>query len=181
MLLLPTFLFAQQTNSKTNSLTGLWTGAIYNDSAQQNYEYEIAISEKNGKYSGYSHTWFTIEGKDYFAVKKVVINIAKDGKIVVVDDGLLSHNLPELPAKYSKQLNVLDFHTREAKSSLEGIFVTNRTKQYQSLTGSVKLQYNENLSQSVLILNLKKLNINNELTQTDIAFKPASNSANETK
>lgn len=181
LMLLPAFLFAQENNQKQNALTGLWTGSIYNDSTQQNYKYEIAISEKNGKYSGYSHTWFTIEGKEYFAVKKVSVKIAKDGKVVVVDDGLIVHNLPELPVKYSKQLNVLDVPANGIKSSLHGVFVTNRTKQYQSITGSVKLQYNENLWQSALIPNLKKLNIQNELTQTDMTYKPASNTAVESK
>lgn len=180
-MLLPSLLFAQQSSLKNNAIAGLWTGTLYNDSAQQTYKYEIAISEKDGKFSGYSHTWFTIEGKEYFAVKKVMVKIAKDGKVIVVDDGLMTHNLPELPVKYSKQLNILDLQANGSKSLLEGVFVTNRTKQYQSLTGTIKLQYSENLSQSALILNLKKLNINNELTQTDIAFKPAGNSAVETK
>lgn len=181
LMLLPAYLFAQQTSSKQSEISGLWTGTIFNDSAQQDYKYEIAISEKNGKFSGYSHTWFVIEGKEYFAVKRVTVKIAKDGKIVVVDDGLIVHNLPELPVKYSKQLNVLKFNAGTDKSSLEGIFVTNRTKQYQSLTGSVNLQYNKNLWQSALIPSLKKLNIDNGLTPTEIAFKPTSNSATEMK
>ena len=181
LMLLPVSLFAQQTAPKTNSITGLWSGTLSSDSSQQNYKYEIAISEKDGKYNGYSHTWFIIEGKEYFAVKKVSIKIAKDGKVVVLDEALISHNLPELPVKYSKQLNILDFNTSTAKSSLVGIFVTNRTKQYQSLTGSVKLQYSQNLSQSALIPSLKKLNINNELTQNEMAYIPASNSTIETK
>lgn len=181
IMLLPTCLFAQQFSSNKINIAGLWTGTIYNDSAQQDYKYEIAISEKNGKYSGFSHTWFTIDGTAYFAVKKVLVNIAKDGKLVVVDDGLIVHNLPELPVKYSKQLNVLDVQFSNNKSSLKGIFVTNRTKQHQSLTGTVTLQYNENLWQSSLIPSLKELNINNELTQNQLAFKPAGNTAVETK
>ena len=181
LMLLPAYLFAQQTTTKQPNITGLWTGTIYNDSAQQNYKYEVAISEKNGKFSGYSHTWFVIEGKEYFAVKKVSVNVAKDGKVVVVDDGLIVHNLPELPVKYSKQLNVLDLNAGTPKISLEGVFVTNRTKQYKSLTGTVKLKFNSNLWQSALIPNLKKLNINNELTQTEMAYIPASNNTVESR
>ena len=181
IMLLPAYLFAQQTAVKQNSITGLWTGTIYNDSAQQHYKYEIAISEKNGKLSGYSHTWFSIEGQEYFAVKKLIVKIAKDGKLVVVDDALIAHNLPELPVKYSKQLNVLDMPATTSENKLEGIFVTNRTKQFQSVTGSVKLQYNENISQSALLIDLMRLNIESELTRNDMALKPASNNANEMK
>lgn len=181
LMLLPVYLFAQQNLTKQNTITGLWTGTLSSDSSQQNYKYEIAISEKDGKYNGYSHTWFIIEGKEYFAIKKVSIKMAKDGKVIVLDEALISHNLPELPVKYSKQLNVLDLNSSNTKTSLEGIFVTNRTKQYQSLTGSVKLKYSENFSQSALLPSLKKLNINNDLTQNEMAYIPASNSTIETK
>ncbi len=181
IMLLPGYLFAQQTAPKINSISGLWTGTIYNDSAHQDYKYELAISMEKGKYIGYSHTWFTIEGTAYFAVKKVSVKFAKDKKLVVVDEELIDHNLPELPVKYSKQLNVLDIQFSGDKSSLQGIFVTNRTKQFQSLTGTVKLQFNKNFGQSALIPTLKKLSINNELTQNEMAYKPASNTAVESK
>ena len=53
-LLLPLKLFCQD-------LQGVWAGTIYNDTTKKYIPYEIAISEVNGKLSGYSHTVFTDE------------------------------------------------------------------------------------------------------------------------
>ena len=58
-------------------MTGLWTGLMYNDTTNLNYRYEIAISEKNGNLSGYSHTYFILDGIEYYGVKKIRITIEK--------------------------------------------------------------------------------------------------------
>ena len=68
----PVYLFAQQTD-----ITGLWKGTIYNDTNQLTYQYEIGISKEKGKYSGFSHTWFTLGDSQYFGVKKVSVKIAR--------------------------------------------------------------------------------------------------------
>ena len=70
IFLLPLQLFAQD-------ITGVWTGTLYNDTTQF-IKYELAISEYNGKLSGYSHTIFVIDGVENIGVKS--IKIKKRGK-----------------------------------------------------------------------------------------------------
>ncbi|MFM6926501.1 MAG: hypothetical protein ACKOU7_13425, partial [Ferruginibacter sp.] len=65
-------------------MTGLWTGLMFNDTTELNYRYELAISEKNGKLVGYSQTFFILDGKEYYGVKKLKITI--DGDKVVTQD-----------------------------------------------------------------------------------------------
>src|SRR5690606_38455826 len=73
---------------QAQDITGLWKGWLYNDSTGLTQKYEIAISEEKGKLFGYSHTWFILEDKQYYGVKKVSIR-KSDGKILIVDDGLI--------------------------------------------------------------------------------------------
>src|SRR5688572_21294281 len=94
-------------------VTGLWKGTLYNDTNKLTYQYEIGISEEKGKLTGFSHTWFILEDKQYFGVKKVKIS-RKDGKYIVIDDELISNNYPVKPAKGVKQLNVLTLEIRDS-------------------------------------------------------------------
>lgn len=155
--LFPFSLFAQD-------ITGLWKGTLYNDTTQQYYKYEIGISKEKGKYLGFSHTWFILEDKQYFGVKKVKIKVADDGKIIVEDDGLISNNYPVAPNKNVRQLNVLTLDANGEVMSLNGPFSTNRTKEYHSLTGSVSLQRKNDFWQSALVPHLQELGKENELS-----------------
>ena len=69
--ILPAKMMAQSADSRQKDITGLWKGTLYNDTTQQFYRYEVAISEEKGKLSGFSHTWFILDDKQYFGVKKV--------------------------------------------------------------------------------------------------------------
>ena len=55
------FLFMLPLNLLSQDITGVWTGDLYNDTTQKFIRYELAISEENGKLSGYSHTIFVID------------------------------------------------------------------------------------------------------------------------
>jgi hypothetical protein len=157
LFLFPHYLFAQD-------ITGLWKGTLYNDTTQQYYKYEIGISKEKGKYTGFSHTWFILEDKQYFGVKKVKVNVAPDGKIIIEDDGLISNNYPVPPSRNIRQLNILTLDGSDALMTLSGPFSTNRTKEYRSLTGSVSLQRKNDFWQSALIPHLKELGKQNELS-----------------
>ncbi|MGF2413460.1 MAG: hypothetical protein ACQUYJ_14105, partial [Ferruginibacter sp.] len=67
--------------SAQQDVTGLWKGFMYNDTTQQNYRYEIAISEEKGKLVGYSHTYFILDDKEYHGVKK--LKIRRDGDDII--------------------------------------------------------------------------------------------------
>jgi hypothetical protein len=145
---LPALIYAQD-------FTGLWTGTMKNDSTGQVQDYEVFISKEKGKYIGYSHTWFDIDGEKYYGVKKLKISIAKDGKIVVLDGELKENNYP-FKDKYVKQLNVLDQNGSGETAELTGLFVTNCTKSFYELTGKVQLKKADAYTSSRLMRFLEK-------------------------
>src|SRR5215203_2120339 len=80
-LLLYPLLFHAQT------LTGLWTGALSNDSStvRRDQSFEIALTEYRGKVYGYSRSEFIVNDTLYYVVKRVKGSI--EGDICeVIDD-----------------------------------------------------------------------------------------------
>jgi hypothetical protein len=147
----PMFVFCQD-------LTGLWKGTLYNDSTQQNAEYEILVTKERGKLIAYSHTSFTIGDKKYFGIKKINVRIAKDGKVVMQDAKLVEENYPGQPEKNVIQLNVLDLNGSGDDAALSGLFVTNRSKDFRALTGKISLKKVNPLTQSELVAYFQKNN-----------------------
>jgi hypothetical protein len=145
-------------------ITGLWKGTLYNDTTQQFYKYEIGISKEKGKLTGFSHTWFILDDKQYYGVKKLKIRIADDEKIIIEDDGLIANNYPVPPSKNVRQLNVLSLDASDSLMTLSGSFSTNRTKEYRPLTGTVKLQRKNDFWQSALVPHLQELGKEKELS-----------------
>ena len=156
-------LFAQPVPLEKTDITGLWKGTLYNDSAKKYYRYEIGISEEKGKLSGFSHTFFLVDNKEFYGVKKVKIKWA-DGKIIVEDAGLIANNYPEAPAKGVRQLNVLTLEIKDSIMTLTGPFSTNRTKAFSSLTGTISLQRKNDFWQSALVPHLQELGRANDLS-----------------
>lgn len=144
-------------------ITGLWKGTLHNDTTGRNLRYEIAISEKKGKLSGYSHTFFIIDDKEYYGVKKVSVK-RMDGKIIVQDVELIANNYPIPPAKNVHQLDVLTLEMRDSMMLLSGPFTTNRTKEYHPLTGSIYIERKNNFRQSALIPHLEELGLAKNLS-----------------
>ena len=140
--------------SMAQNIAGLYTGTLYNDTTKMYYKYEIAISEEDGKLSGFSHTWFILDDQQYFGVKKVKVKQV-DGKIIVEDEELLSNNYPVKPAKNVRQLNVLTLG--DDGKILSGPFTTNATKTYRPLTGFIQLERKGNYRQSALVPHLEEL------------------------
>ena len=147
-------------------ITGLWKGSLYNDVTGKTLQYEVLVSKNdNGKYSAMSHTWFLINEKKYFGIKKVDVRIAKDGKIVLQDAELIANNYPDPSPKPALQLNILDLANAAGDVSLEGPFRTVRTKEYSvSLTGHISLKKTSLVAQSDLMDYLQRNNKENTLT-----------------
>lgn len=144
-------------------ITGLWQGTLYNDTARAVYRYEIAISEEKGKLSGFSHTWFIVDDKQYYGVKRVRVK-KKDGKIIVEDAELIANNYPIPPAKNVRQLNVLTLQLKDSVLFLTGPFTTNRTKEYLPLTGTINIQLRNDFRQSALVPHLQELSLAKNLS-----------------
>ncbi len=155
-------LFAQSTSDP--DITGLWKGMMYNDTTQKYLKYEIAISQSDkGKLSGFTHTYFIVDDKEYHGVKKVKIK-RQDGKIIVEDMELIANNYPIPPNKGVRQLDVLTLEIKDSVMTLIGPFATNRTKEYHSLTGSINVQRKNNFRQSALIPHLEELGLAKNLS-----------------
>ncbi|HMI77328.1 MAG TPA: hypothetical protein VK484_00970 [Ferruginibacter sp.] len=154
----PAFGFAQE-----QDLTGLWKGYMYNDTTQLNYKYEIAISESKGKLKGFSHTYFIFEDKEYHVVKKIKFK-KKDDKLIVEDVEMIANNYPLARPKGVHQLTVLNFEIKGNVMILAGLFSTNRTKNYRSVTGYIHVERKSDFRQSALIPHLEELGLAKELS-----------------
>ena len=168
------FLFSK---GYSQDITGLWSGTLYNDTTHQTYQYEVAISEEHGKLYGYSHTWFIMEDKRFYGVKKVKVT-RKDGRVIMEDNGLIANNYPVAPAKHVRQLNVLTLEIKDSIMVLSGPFSTNATKEYRPLTGNIILMRKNDYWKSDLVPHLKELGMEQNLSfvqQTIIKKTEASN------
>ena len=173
------FLFFLPLQLTAQDVTGLWKGFMYNDTTQQNYRYEIAISEEKGKLYGYSHQYFIIGDKEYHGVKK--LKIKRDGNEITTEEvDLIVHNYPIAPAKGVWQFNNLVLTIKGDVMVLSGGYKTNRTRTYRPLTGYVHVERNYDYTQSALVPHLQELNLVKNLTflaealqkENDFVLKP---------
>ena len=156
-LLLPIKLFSQD-------IAGVWTGTIYNDSTRKYIPYEIAITENKGKLSGFSHTIFTGENNvQETGVKSLKIK-KKSDRILIEDDELIYNNYTDPPPKGVKQFSVLNITSGTSGEYLVGAFNTNRTKEYASVTGTIKLQKKNKIEETKLIPKLDELKLSSSLS-----------------
>lgn len=150
---------AQRVPLSEMDVTGLWTGFMFNDTTQQNYRYEIAISQNSkGKLFGYSHTYFIVNDKEYHGVKKLKIT-REDDEIITEDDELIANNYPIPPAKGVHQQNKLILKIKDTVMILSGLYTTNRTRDFRPLTGYVHVERKNNYTQSALVPHLQELGL----------------------
>ena len=148
LLLSPLFFFAQ-------SLTGLWTGVLTNDSnsVRKDQSFEIALTEYRGKVYGYSRSEFIVNDTLYYIVKRVKGTIEGD-VCEVKDDEIISYNFP---TRLDKGVKVISTFYRNKKDStwyLAGKWKTNQTKKYYSVTGKVDLKEEKDLTASKIFPHL---------------------------
>ncbi len=164
VLLFSVPVFAQPAPLAGRDITGLWKGYMYNDTTKLNYRYEIAISENSkGKLSGFTHTYFILDDKEYHGVKK--IKIKREGNEVTTQDvELIANNYPIKPPKGVHVINVLTFEIKDSVMILKGMFETNRTRQYAPATGYIQVERKNDFRQSALIPHLEELGMAKELS-----------------
>ncbi|MEO6610839.1 MAG: hypothetical protein ABIT05_16555 [Chitinophagaceae bacterium] len=159
-LLLAPLLFHAQ------SLTGLWTGALRNDSStvRKDQSFEIALTEYRGKVYGYSRSEFIVNDTLYYVVKRVKGTI--EGDICeVIDDEIIAYNFR---GKLDKGIKVTSTFRRNKTDSswyLAGTWKTNATKKYYSVTGKVDLEEEKDLTASKIFPHLEELKL-----ADDVAF-----------
>ena len=154
--LLPLQLLAQD-------ITGVWMGTLYNDTTKQFIKYELAISEYNGKLSGYSHTIFMIDSTENIGVKSIKIK-KSEGGFLLEDDKLIYNNYTDPPAKGVKTYSELVLKENDSTLVLSGPWNTNQTKVYKKLTGNIFLQKKKQVDKTLIILKLENLGIAKSLS-----------------
>ena len=158
-LLSPIFFFAQ-------SLTGLWTGALSNDSTtvRKDQAFEIALTEYRGKVYGYSRSEFIVNDTLYYILKRVKGTIEGD-LCEVTDDDIISYNFRGKLDKGVKVTSIFRRNQTDSSWYLDGTWKTNATRKYYAVTGKVDLQEEKDLNASKLFPHLEELNLAN-----DVAF-----------
>jgi hypothetical protein len=151
IFLLPLKLLAQD-------ITGVWTGTLYNDTTKQYLRYELAISEYNGKLSGYSHTIFVIDSVENIGVKSIKIKKSGDDYLVE-DDKLIYNNYTEPSAKGVKTYSELVLSETDSSMILRGPWKTNTTKVYKSITGNILLKKKKKIEETLIIPKLQNLGL----------------------
>jgi hypothetical protein len=151
LLTSPLFFFGQ-------SLTGLWTGALSNDSntVRKDQLFEIVLTEYRGKVYGYSRSEFIVNDTLYYIVKRVKGTITGD-VCEVTDDDIISYNFR---GKLDKGVKVTSTFRRNQTDStwyLEGTWKTNATKKYYAVSGKVDLESEKDLAKSKIFPHLEEL------------------------
>jgi len=153
------FIVAFSLTSKSQVVSGLYSGTLYNDTTKSLQQYQLALSEYRGKITGYSYTTFVVNDTFYYGIRKIKAT-KKGSQLLVEDDEMLVNNFPESPAKGVKRSSTVLLQTAEdTVSTMAGNWQTNRTKKYLPVTGSVTIKRNNDSSQSALIGHLKELKI----------------------
>ncbi len=159
LLLSPLFFFGQ-------TLTGLWTGALSNDSTtvRKDQSFEIALTEYRGKVYGYSRSEFIVDDTLYYVVKRVKGTI--DGDVCeVTDDEIMSYNFRGKLDKGIKVTSTFRKNQTDSTWYLDGTWKTNATKKYYAVTGKVGLEEEKDLTASKIFPHLEELGLTK-----DIAF-----------
>jgi len=135
VFLFPLKLFAQQ----DIDITGVWKGQLFDDTTSQYIPYEIAISENNGKLSGYSYAVFKGDSVDEIGVKTLKI-WKKADKIIIQDVDLISNNYSIAPPKRLKKLIEATLTIKDSIMTIAGKWRTNWIKGYHPVTGSIEIK-----------------------------------------
>ncbi|MEO6837971.1 MAG: hypothetical protein ABI261_06675 [Ginsengibacter sp.] len=158
ILLFPLQIFAQD-------ISGVWKGHMYNDTTKENIQYELAISEFDGKLDGYSRTIFIIDSVKNIGVKSIKIKL-KEGQYFIVDDKLIYNNYNGPSAKGVKESSVLTLSENDSAEVLSGKWSTNATKIYKPLTGTIFLEKKKNAKpeESAIVTKLVQLGLTKNLS-----------------
>ena len=159
LLFLPFTFFAQ-------SLTGLWVGALSNDSTtvRKDQSFEIVLTQYKDKVYGYSRSTFIVNDTLFYIVKRVKGTI--EGDICEVkDDDIISYNFRGRLDIGVKMISTFRFNHQDSTWKMEGDWKTNKTKKYYSVSGKIKLEQEKDLEKSKIFPHLEELKL-----ADDVAF-----------
>jgi hypothetical protein len=145
-----------------NTLYGLWSGELLNDSTHKKQYFEMGLSEYRGKITGFSYTTFIENDTFYYSIKKVKAE-KRDGKLWVEDDGMVGNNFPARVSKGVHQTTVFSLVTDTTIDFINGRWSTNQTKKYYSIGGTAALKEEPDEKNSDLLAHLDELQVKNNI------------------
>ena len=168
LLLFPVVIFAQP--RARYDITGAWSGYI--KTTDKKITYEVVISDSSGVLIGFSKIIFTNKGKEYSAIKSLLIRKEAE-KYILEEDQLLSDNFEDDAPRKIKQINTLDLVIGTKKMTLNGEFRTKATMGLRSATGEVGLQKAIVPDSSLLFTELNKMGLTEDLSFVKVAKEQA--------
>src|SRR5215470_17690693 len=85
------FVLAAQT------IHGVWSGTLLNDSTHRSQDFELGLSEYKGKITGYTYTTFINNDTFYYSIKRVKAE-RQGNKLVIEDVDMVGNNFPQKAA-----------------------------------------------------------------------------------
>jgi hypothetical protein len=139
----------------TQNLTGLYKGTLFNDSTKLTQNYELSLKDDGKNITGTSYTTFILDDKYYFGLRTLK-GSKKDGKLVLEEVTLLENNFPSAPPKGIRRMAVIPLNGDGEIELLNGMWQTNRTRQFAPVTGLINLQKDNDSLKSGLMAYLKE-------------------------
>ena len=144
------------------TIHGLWSGTLVNDSTHRTQNFELGLSEYRGKITGYTYTTFIENDTFYYSVKRIKAE-RKDGKLVIEDVEMVGNNFPERAAKHVKQVTTFPLINDTTIDITKGRWATNQTKKYYSIGGSAAVKEQEEEKESDLLAHLTEMKVKNDI------------------
>jgi len=156
LLAFPIVLLAQ-------SIHGIWTGTLVNDSMHRTQNFELGLSEYRGKITGYTYTTFIDNDTFYYSIKRIKAE-RRDGKLVIEDVDMVWNNFPQRASKHVKQTTTFPLINDSTIDITNGSWSTNQTRKYYSIGGSAKVKEQEEEKESDLLSHLQEMKVKINIT-----------------
>ena len=160
------FLLLSTTSVFAQDITGLWKGELYVDSTKQYLPYEITISEKKGKLSGYAYLSFQQNGREQVVVRKIAVK-QKDDQVSFEDDDLVDDNGSFNIPRNIRQTTNVTLRVKDSMMYLTGEWSTNRSRRVLSSFGTIKLERKNYFKTTALYKKLDSLKLSDKLAFTE--------------
>jgi hypothetical protein len=137
------------------NLTGLYTGTLFNDTTKLTQNYELALKDDGKNITGTSYTTFVLDDQYYYGLRTLK-GYKKDGKLILEEVSLLENNFPVAPPKGVRRMAVIPINDSGEVELLNGMWQTNRTKQFSPATGLINLRKDQETAKSALMSYLQE-------------------------
>jgi hypothetical protein len=129
--------------TQAQDVTGVWKGTMVQDSPRRVINFEMALSEKDGKLFGYCYRLFIVEDSLIYNTVRIEARLV-DSVLVIEDDKSVSKNFES----NTSRVKVAYFFTLpkkgENENAMKGDWTTNRLKRYMAITGTITVQREPN-------------------------------------